>query len=84
MGLAILANEMDEIIAMDTPDRQLIALIDVERRLMGIFSQRLSRQFIITLIEDGTLEGRKVARKWWIFSDSLERWLRTLRTPEVP
>jgi len=41
----------------------------------------LSRIYLARLLREGTLEGFQLAREWFIYTDSLEKFLATPRKP---
>ncbi len=38
-----------------------------------------SRPTLIALIEDGTLEGTKLARVWVVYEDSFHKWVKSFQ-----
>lgn len=41
----------------------------------------LSRIYLARLLREGTLEGFQLAREWFVYTDSLEKFLATPRKP---
>jgi hypothetical protein len=41
----------------------------------------LSKNYIATLLRQGKLEGFQLARDWFVYTDSLEKFLATNRKP---
>lgn len=47
-----------------------------------VFKVPPSRETLIDLILDGTLEGRKIGDMWFIYADSFDCWVKSLDEPE--
>jgi excisionase family DNA binding protein len=56
-------------------DRDYITTPEAARRT------GLSRIYLAQLLRKGTLEGFQLAREWFIYTDSLEKFLATPRKP---
>lgn len=46
-----------------------------------VFFTPPSRETLIGLIEDGTLEGVKIGELWFIYADSFDKWVKSLDEP---
>ncbi len=57
------------------PEREKITTLEAERRT------GLSRNYFALLLRQGKLEGERPARDWFIYVDSLEKFLATYRKP---
>jgi hypothetical protein len=55
--------------------------IDVLKRLR-VFVKPPSREYIVDLVLEGTIDGRRIGGIWWIYLDSFEGWVRSLDEPE--
>lgn len=55
--------------------RQYIATPEAAKR------SGLSKNYLATLLRKGTLEGFRLAREWFIYTDSLERYLAVPHKP---
>ncbi len=55
------------------PDRDYITTPQAAQR------SQLSRVYLTQLLREGTLEGFQLAREWFIYTDSLEKFLATPR-----
>ncbi len=70
---------------MDTANiRPMMALNVMEKQLQGILNPPISRHFLYNLIQDGSLEGKKLAGKWYVYEDSYLKWLQDIQQPEIP
>jgi len=56
-------------------NREYISTIQAEER------SELSRIYIAQLLRKGTLDGFKLGRDWFVYTDSLDSFLRTKRKP---
>ena len=56
-------------------DREKITTIEAEQR------SGLSRNYLALLLRNGKLEGERPARDWFVYVDSLEKFLATQRKP---
>lgn len=54
-------------------DRELITTTEAEQR------SGLTRNYLALLLRQGKLEGRRPARDWFIYTDSLEQFLKKER-----
>ena len=57
------------------PGRQYITTPEASRR------SGLSTNYLATLVRRQTLEGFRLAREWFIYTDSLEQYLATTHKP---
>jgi hypothetical protein len=57
------------------PEREKITTIEAEQRT------GLSRNYFALLLRQGKLEGERPARDWFIYVDSLEKFLMANRKP---
>lgn len=57
------------------PERNYITTIEAEQ------STGLSRNYLALLLRQGKLEGFRPGRDWFIYTDSLEKFLATQRKP---
>jgi hypothetical protein len=48
-----------------------------------VFVKPPSREYIVDLVLEGAIEGRRIGGIWWLYLDSFERWVRSLDEPEV-
>jgi hypothetical protein len=56
-------------------EREYITTVEAEKR------SGLSRNYLALLLRKGTIEGFRPSRDWFIYTDSLERFLATKRKP---
>jgi hypothetical protein len=56
-------------------DREKITTIEAEQR------SGLTRNYLALLLRNGKIEGERPARDWFVYVDSLERFLATQRKP---
>ena len=47
-----------------------------------VFTSPPSRETVVDLILDGTLDGRKIGEMWFVYADSFETWVKSLDEPE--
>lgn len=51
-------------------------------RKFGVFTTPPSRDTMIDLILDGTIDGRKIGTIWFVYVDSFEKWVKSLDDPQ--
>ena len=57
------------------PVRPLLRLSEVEDDLSQLMKTIPSRNSLIKLVKDGTLEGTKTRLGWLVFKDSFDAWV---------
>lgn len=64
--------------------RPVLRLIEIETILKQsrVIAPVPSRHTLIAMIEDGTLEGRKLSCGWVVYEDTFKAWVRSLQ-PEA-
>jgi len=70
--------------AFDFAPRTKMKVSDVIHTLrkFRVFTTPPSRETIIDLILDGTLDGRKIGDMWFVYADSFEAWVKSLDEPQ--
>jgi hypothetical protein len=57
------------------PEREAITTLEAEKRF------GLSRNYVALLLRRGSIEGFRPSRDWFLYTDSLERFLAKERKP---
>jgi hypothetical protein len=67
------------------PVRPMIALPDAMAVVesIGMFHRPLGQNYWYELIEDGSLDAVKIRRNWFVYTDSLIRWVLSFQPEEV-
>jgi hypothetical protein len=67
------------------PVRPMIALPDAMRLIeeIGMFHRPLGQNYWYELIDDGTLEATRVRRNYFVYTDSLIKWVLSFQPEDV-
>lgn len=68
----------------DFAPRQMLRLSEIEDiiRSYRIMRTPPSRDTLIAMCEDGTLEGNQTRMGWMVFEDSFDAWVKKLQQPQ--